>query len=53
MRYRRATLRLAACLLLGAGFGLIAIGAPPAAIIVQLVLAIICAVASLRVRDYP
>jgi hypothetical protein len=30
-----------------------AIGAPPAAIIFQLVLAIFWAVVSLRVRDYP
>jgi hypothetical protein len=42
-----------AYLLLGAGMALLAIGASPAAIIVQLVLAIACAAVSLRVRDYP
>jgi hypothetical protein len=42
-----------ACLLDAAGLALIAIGASPAAIIFQLALAIACAVASLRVREYP
>ena len=52
MRYRRARYRLVACLFLGAGLALLAVGASQVAIDVQLVIAIACAVVSLRVRDY-
>jgi hypothetical protein len=41
-----------ACLLLGAGLALMAIGAPQVAIDLQLVLAITCAMLSLQVRNY-
>jgi hypothetical protein len=52
IRGRRARFRLVACLLLGAGLALMAIGAPQVAIDLQLVLAITCAMLSLQVRNY-
>ena len=52
MRYRRAWYRLLAVAMLAAGLVLMARGAPEPLIVAQLLLTIICAVASLRVRDY-
>ena len=52
MRYRRARYRLLAVAMLTAGLVMMARGAPEPLIVAQMVLTIICAVVSLRVRDY-
>jgi hypothetical protein len=52
MRYRRARYRLLAVVMLAIGLVMMASSAAPTLIVVQMLLAILCAVVSLRVRDY-
>jgi hypothetical protein len=51
MRYRRARYRILAVAMLAIGLVMMANGAEVTLIVVQMLLAIICAVMSLRARD--
>jgi hypothetical protein len=52
MRYRRARYRVLAGAMLAIGLVMIVTGASEGLIVVPMLLAILCAVVSLRVRDY-
>jgi hypothetical protein len=53
MRYRRARYRLLAVAMLTAGLVMMVTSAAQTLIVAMLLLTILCAVISLRVRDYP